>query len=116
MNSKSNPNTQLLLALKPYLKKNKKEKLDQYIKLMNLTSIMEVLNNNEGDKKNDLSQQEWGIEEKNSSLDLLRNNIIIPYCRNNPDKAGNILNKFNNLFQDMGYSCSMEDVKEDKKM
>jgi len=54
MNSKNNPNTQLLLALKPYLKKNKKEKLDQYIKLMNVTSIMEVLNNNEGDKKNDL--------------------------------------------------------------
>ena len=54
MNSQNNPNTQLLLALKPYLKKNKKEKLDQYIKLMNLTSIMEVLNNNEGDKKNDL--------------------------------------------------------------
>lgn len=54
MNSKTNPNTQLLLALKPYLKKNKKEKLDQYIKLMNLTSIMEVLNNNEGDNKNDL--------------------------------------------------------------
>lgn len=54
MNSKNNPNTQLLLALKPYLKKNKKEKLDQYIKLMNLTSIMEVLNNNEGDNKNDL--------------------------------------------------------------
>ena len=49
INSKNNPNTQLLLALKPYLKENKKEKLDQYIKFMNFTNIMEVLNNNEGD-------------------------------------------------------------------
>ena len=54
MNSKNNPNTKLLLALKPYLKKKKKEKLDQYIKLMNVSSILEVLNNNEGDKKNGL--------------------------------------------------------------
>lgn len=54
MNSKNNPNTKLLLALKPYLKENKKEKLDQYIKLMNISSILEVLNNNEGDKKNGL--------------------------------------------------------------
>ena len=51
MNSKDNPNTKLLLALKPYLKDDKKEKLDQYIKLMNISSILEVLNNNEGDKK-----------------------------------------------------------------
>lgn len=54
INSKNNPNTKLLLALKPYLKENKKEKLDQYIKLMNVSSILEVLNNNEGDKKNGL--------------------------------------------------------------
>ena len=54
MNSQNNPNTQLLLALKPYLKESKKEKLDQYIKLMNISSILEVLNNNEGDKKNGL--------------------------------------------------------------
>jgi len=51
MNSKDNPNTKLLLALKPYLKDNKKEKLDQYIKLMNITNIMEIFNNNEGDMK-----------------------------------------------------------------
>jgi len=54
MNSKDNPNTKLLLALKPYLKNEKKEKLDQYIKLMNITNIMEIFNNNEGDKKNGL--------------------------------------------------------------
>ena len=54
MNSQNNPNTQLLLALKPYLKESKKEKLDQYIKLMNISSILEVLNNHEGDKKHGL--------------------------------------------------------------
>ena len=51
LNSKDNPNTKLLLALKPYLKDSKKEKLDQYIKLMNISSLLEVFNNNEGDKK-----------------------------------------------------------------
>lgn len=51
MNSKDNPNVKLLLALKPYLKSDKKEKLDQYIKFMNLTSIMDVLKNSDGDKK-----------------------------------------------------------------
>lgn len=52
INSQDNPNTKLLLALKPYLKDNKKEKLDQYIKLMSISSLMEIFNNNEGDKKN----------------------------------------------------------------
>ncbi len=42
MNSKDNPNTKLLQALKPYLKNNKKEKLDQYIQLMNISSIIEL--------------------------------------------------------------------------
>lgn len=53
LNSMDNPNTKLLLALKPYLKDNKKEKIDQYIKLMNISSLLEVFNKNEGDK-NDL--------------------------------------------------------------
>ena len=51
LNSKDNPNTKLLLALKQYLKDSKKEKLDHYIKLMNISSLLEVFNNNEGDKK-----------------------------------------------------------------
>ena len=48
-NSKDNPSTKLLLALKPYLKDNKKEKIDKYIKLLNISSIIEAFNN-EGDK------------------------------------------------------------------
>lgn len=39
---KDDPRSNLLLSLKPYLKPSRKEKLDQYMKFMNLTSIMEV--------------------------------------------------------------------------
>lgn len=46
---------------------------------------------------------------------LFRDSVIIPYCRSNPDKAGNILGRLNELFQDMGYSCSMDDVKDENK-
>ncbi len=43
MNSKKDdPRSNLLLSLKPYLKPSRKEKLDQYIKFMNLSSIMEA--------------------------------------------------------------------------
>ncbi len=37
------PRNHLLNALKPYLQNNKKEKLDQYIKIANLLSVMENL-------------------------------------------------------------------------
>ena len=67
------------------------------------------------DKKTDLPRSEWGREEKLSSLDYLRENIVIPYCKNNPEKAEGILNKFNTLFNDMGYSCSMDDVRTGQK-
>lgn len=43
MNSKKDdPRSNLLLSLKPYLKPSRKKKLDQYIKFMNLSSIMEA--------------------------------------------------------------------------
>lgn len=67
------------------------------------------------DKKSGISPSEWGITEKNSSLDFLRDNIIIPYCQNHPDKVEGILDKFNSLFNDMGYSCSREDIKTSQK-
>lgn len=50
MNSKkSDPRSNLLLSLKPYLKPSRKDKLDQYIQFMNLTSIMEGFNKTGGD-------------------------------------------------------------------
>ena len=39
--STKNPRNTLLFALKPYLENNKKEKLEQYIKIANLLSVLE---------------------------------------------------------------------------
>lgn len=79
------------------------------------TGLSSVISGVSRDKKTDLPKSEWGRDEKLSSLDYLRDNIVIPYCMNNPDKAEGILNKFNILFNDMGYSCSMDDVKTGQK-
>ena len=40
------PRNNLLLALKPYLENDKKEKLEQYIKIANLLSVLESLDSN----------------------------------------------------------------------
>lgn len=52
INSKDDPRNNLLTALKPYLRKEKKEKLDQYMKFMNVAKIMNIYNSTEksGDK------------------------------------------------------------------
>lgn len=43
MNSTNDPRSNLLASLKPYLRDNKKEKLDQYANLMNFAKIAELL-------------------------------------------------------------------------
>lgn len=50
MNSKDNPRSKLLSSLKPYLKDDKKSKLDQYIQLSKIIEILPLLG---GDKRND---------------------------------------------------------------
>lgn len=50
-NGNNNPRTRLLLSLKPYLKESRKDKLDQYIQLFNMTSLVELFNKNGGGKK-----------------------------------------------------------------
>lgn len=50
MNTKDNPRSKLLLSLKPYLKEDRKNKLDQYIQLSKLMEILPFLG---GDLKND---------------------------------------------------------------
>lgn len=47
--NKDDPKSNLLTSLKPYLRDSKKEKLDKYMKVMNLTSVIEVFNNIGGD-------------------------------------------------------------------
>ena len=55
MNSKKDsPRSNLLLSLKPYLNDRRKDKMDQYIKLLNMGEMIELLmdnNNNGGDSK-----------------------------------------------------------------
>lgn len=45
MNSKDDPRANLLHSLKPYLRDEKKEKLDQYANLMNVAKIAELFKN-----------------------------------------------------------------------
>ena len=45
MNAKDDPRTNLLRSLKPYLRDEKKEKLDQYANLMNVAKVAELFKN-----------------------------------------------------------------------
>ncbi len=42
--SKDDPRSNLLLSLKPYLKESRKNKLDQYVKLLNMEKVIKVIN------------------------------------------------------------------------
>ena len=48
MNNKNDPRANLLYSLKPYLRDSKKNKLDQYAQLLNITKIADIIKN---DKK-----------------------------------------------------------------
>ena len=45
-NSKNDPRANLLNSLKPYLRDSKKGKLDNYMNLLNVTKIAEIMKNN----------------------------------------------------------------------
>ena len=49
MNNRNDPRANLLYSLKPYLRDTKKDKLDQYVNLLNVSKIADLMNNN--DKK-----------------------------------------------------------------
>ena len=51
MNSKDDPRANLLLSLKPYLKESRKNKVEQYIKLFNMSKVMEVFGGMGGENK-----------------------------------------------------------------
>lgn len=53
-NNKDDPRANLLLSLKPYLKNSRQEKVDQYVKLFNMSKVFEVINPLGGDTKNDV--------------------------------------------------------------
>ena len=51
MNNKNDPRANLLYSLKPYLRDSKKNKLNQYVNLLNISKIAEAMNKNNDDKK-----------------------------------------------------------------
>ncbi len=52
MNNQNNPRNNLLYSLKPFLRNDKKEKLEQYIKISNILSIIEILGKEENNLHN----------------------------------------------------------------
>ena len=51
MNQKKNdPRSNLLLSLKPYLKPSRQDKVDQYIQIFNMSSLLENINFMGGEK------------------------------------------------------------------
>jgi len=51
MNNKNDPRANLLYSLKPYLRDSKKDKLDQYVNLLNVSKIADIMNQNNNDNK-----------------------------------------------------------------
>ena len=51
MNSKNDPRANLLYSLKPYLRDTKKDKLDQYVNLLNVSKIADIMNKNNNENK-----------------------------------------------------------------
>lgn len=53
-NNQSDPRSNLLRSLKPYLRESRKNKVDEYIKLFRIGKIFEMMNTSGGEKKNDI--------------------------------------------------------------
>ena len=47
---KDDPRAKLLKSLKPYLKESRKNKIDQYIGLLNMSQVFELFKNSGGDE------------------------------------------------------------------
>lgn len=52
MNQKNNPGNNLLHSLKPYLRDSRKDKLDQYANLLNLSKLADVMKNEKKENNN----------------------------------------------------------------
>lgn len=52
MNQKNTPSNNLLHSLKPYLRDSRKNKLDQYANLLNLTKIADIMKNDKKENNN----------------------------------------------------------------
>ena len=54
MNQKNDPRANLLNSLKPYLRDSKKGKVDQYVNLMNMTKIADMMKNDNKENNNNV--------------------------------------------------------------
>lgn len=54
MNNKNDPRANLLYSLKPYLRDSKKGKLDNYMNLLNVTKIAELMKDNNKENNNNV--------------------------------------------------------------
>ena len=52
LNDSNDPRANLLYSLKPYLRDNKKEKLDQYANMLNIAKIADLLKNDDNKENN----------------------------------------------------------------
>lgn len=52
MNQKDDPRANLLYSLKPYLRDSKKDKLDQYVNMLNMTKIADFMKNDNKENNN----------------------------------------------------------------
>lgn len=52
MNQKDNPGSNLLHSLKPYLRDSRKDKLDQYANLLNISKIADIMKNEKKENNN----------------------------------------------------------------
>ena len=52
MNQKDNPGSNLLHSLKPYLRDTRKDKLDQYANLLNISKIADIMKNEKKENNN----------------------------------------------------------------
>lgn len=50
MNNQNDPRANLLYSLKPYLRDTKKDKLDQYVNLLNVSKIADIMNKKEDNR------------------------------------------------------------------
>lgn len=51
LNNRNDPNSKLLYSLKPYLRKSKQAKLDQYANLLKITQMSNLFRNGKGETK-----------------------------------------------------------------
>ena len=51
MKNVNDPRANLLLSLKPYLKESRREKVDQYVKFLSMSKVLEFFNNSGGEAK-----------------------------------------------------------------